>query len=209
MAGRGQGKYVRVLYDYEYKSSGKHISIKEGDRCLLLKKTNSEWWSVIKLGEKKPIYVPANYVVELEDGKKRKGKGTLQKHGSVEDVADDEKSRSSSEDLLQGDDNAFQNGSGSCDTSEHDSDSVRCKLTASEDSLDRIVDVDEERGPDSGGRVKNMVDRYEAPEYANLETIQAEINKKQSKKVRTSIYLTEESINFAVLKVVYIAYYMR
>lgn len=178
MASRAQGKHVRVLYDYDYKTSeGRCISIKEGDKCLLLKKTNSDWWSVIKLGDKKAIYVPANYVEEIRDSKK---KSRLDKHGSLEDVADDEKSRSSSEDLLHDDDNAFENGGGSCDTSEHDSDSIRNKLTASEDSIDRIVEVDEELEKlESSNRVKSTIDKYEATEYENLETIQAEIRKRQ------------------------------
>ena len=64
MAERGQS--VRVLYDYDYTDSkGNKISIKTGDECTLLKKSTEEWWSVLRKSEKKPIYVPANYVEAL------------------------------------------------------------------------------------------------------------------------------------------------
>lgn len=60
------GKYVQVLYDLDYKNhEGEPISIREGDKCLLLKKSNDDWWSVIKQGEKKAVYVPSNYVEEI------------------------------------------------------------------------------------------------------------------------------------------------
>ena len=60
------GKYVKVLFDLDYKThEGVAVSIREGEKCLLLKKTNADWWSVIKQGEKKPIYVPANYVEDI------------------------------------------------------------------------------------------------------------------------------------------------
>ena len=184
MTGRAGRRYVRVVYDYEYTANdGRAITIKQGDECLLLKKTNSEWWSVIKSGEKKPIYVPANYVEEIQAKHGGKNRGNLHqqsKQGSVEDVADDEKSRSSSEDLLQSDDNGVENGGGSCDTSEHDSDSVHNKLTASEDSLDRLVDVDPDLERLENAQRGQGVDEYEPVQYANLEAIQEAIRQKVS-----------------------------
>ena len=60
------GKYVKVLYDLDYKThEGVAVSIREGEKCLLLKKTNADWWSVVREGDKKPIYVPANYVEDI------------------------------------------------------------------------------------------------------------------------------------------------
>ena len=60
------GKYVKVLYDLDYKThEGVSMSIREGEKCLLLKKTNADWWSVVREGDKKPIYVPANYVEDI------------------------------------------------------------------------------------------------------------------------------------------------
>ena len=69
MATRSAGTYVEVLYDYTYTTNdGEKIAVQQGDECLLLKKANVDWWSVIPTnqpsGQKKPLYVPANYVRE-------------------------------------------------------------------------------------------------------------------------------------------------
>lgn len=56
---------VRVLYDFEYKTrENKCVSIKEGEKLLLLKKTNDDWWQVIR-SSGRPFYVPATYVKEI------------------------------------------------------------------------------------------------------------------------------------------------
>ncbi|XP_050535745.1 rho GTPase-activating protein 12-like [Daktulosphaira vitifoliae] len=56
---------VRVLYDFEYKTrENKCISIKEGEKLLLLKKTNNDWWQVIR-SSGRPFYVPATFVKEI------------------------------------------------------------------------------------------------------------------------------------------------
>ncbi|XP_069067355.1 rho GTPase-activating protein 12 isoform X2 [Pleurodeles waltl] len=57
--------YIEVEYDYEYDSKGKKIVIKEGERYILLKKTNDDWWQVKKDENSKPFYVPAQYVKEV------------------------------------------------------------------------------------------------------------------------------------------------
>lgn len=58
---------VRVLYDFEYTTKyGKKINISSGERLLLIKKTNKDWWQVIRSSEQRPFYVPASYVKELE-----------------------------------------------------------------------------------------------------------------------------------------------
>lgn len=56
---------VRVLYDFEYETrESKRVSIKEGEKLLLLKKTNDDWWQVIR-SSGRPFYVPATFVKEI------------------------------------------------------------------------------------------------------------------------------------------------
>ncbi|XP_072910889.1 rho GTPase-activating protein 12b isoform X2 [Hemitrygon akajei] len=57
--------YIEVEYDYEYEAKDRKISIKEGERYILLKKTNNDWWQVKKDDSSKPFYLPAQYVKEL------------------------------------------------------------------------------------------------------------------------------------------------
>ncbi|KAF6210383.1 hypothetical protein GE061_013487 [Apolygus lucorum] len=58
---------VEVLYDFEYATKdGQVVSIKEGEKLLLLKKTNEDWWQVIRCTGR-PFYVPSSYVKVLED----------------------------------------------------------------------------------------------------------------------------------------------
>ncbi|XP_017335547.1 rho GTPase-activating protein 15 isoform X1 [Ictalurus punctatus] len=60
---------LEAQYDYSYRGAdGRNISIHDGERFLLLKKTNSDWWQVRRLGvgkKAKPLYVPATYVIEV------------------------------------------------------------------------------------------------------------------------------------------------
>ncbi|XP_028660146.1 rho GTPase-activating protein 12b isoform X3 [Erpetoichthys calabaricus] len=57
--------YIEVEYDYEYKAKDKRITIKQGERYILIRKTNEDWWQVKKDENTKPFYVPAQYVKEL------------------------------------------------------------------------------------------------------------------------------------------------
>ncbi|KAG8308461.1 Rho GTPase-activating protein 9 [Homalodisca vitripennis] len=58
---------VRVLYDFEYTTKyGRNIKISAGERLLLIKKTNNDWWQVIRSSEQRPFFVPAAYVEEIE-----------------------------------------------------------------------------------------------------------------------------------------------
>jgi len=62
---------VRVLYDFEYKTrENKCVSIKEGEKLLLLKKTNDDWWQVIR-SSGQPFYVPATFVKEIPQAPSR------------------------------------------------------------------------------------------------------------------------------------------
>uniref|UniRef100_A0A8C1VYD0 Rho GTPase activating protein 9 n=1 Tax=Cyprinus carpio TaxID=7962 RepID=A0A8C1VYD0_CYPCA len=60
---------LEAQYDYSYRATdGRLVSIHEGERFLLLKKTNADWWQARRIGvgaKVKPIYVPATYVIEL------------------------------------------------------------------------------------------------------------------------------------------------
>lgn len=57
--------HIEVEYDYEYEAKDKRIVIKQGERYILVKKTNDDWWQVKKDENSKPFYVPAQYVKEV------------------------------------------------------------------------------------------------------------------------------------------------
>ncbi|KAM3929610.1 rho GTPase-activating protein 12 isoform 3-T3 [Leptodactylus fuscus] len=57
--------FVEVDYDYEYEYKNKKIVIKQGERYILIKKSNEDWWQVKKDENSKPLYVPAQYVREV------------------------------------------------------------------------------------------------------------------------------------------------
>ncbi|XP_067314816.1 rho GTPase-activating protein 15 isoform X2 [Pseudorasbora parva] len=65
----GETVILEAQYDYSYRGSdGRLVSIHDGERFLLLKKTNADWWQARRIGvgvKVKPIYVPATYVIEL------------------------------------------------------------------------------------------------------------------------------------------------
>uniref|UniRef100_A0A8C8A1D1 Rho GTPase activating protein 9 n=1 Tax=Oryzias sinensis TaxID=183150 RepID=A0A8C8A1D1_9TELE len=59
----------QAQYDYSYRGAdGRQVCIREGERFILLKKTNADWWQVRRIGaasKAKPLYVPATYVTEV------------------------------------------------------------------------------------------------------------------------------------------------
>ncbi|KAM5235068.1 rho GTPase-activating protein 12 isoform 3-T3 [Ctenodactylus gundi] len=57
--------YVEVEYDYEYEAKDRKIVIKQGERYILVKKTNDDWWQVKPDEGSKAFYVPAQYVKEV------------------------------------------------------------------------------------------------------------------------------------------------
>ncbi|XP_058634934.1 rho GTPase-activating protein 12 isoform X2 [Onychostoma macrolepis] len=65
----GSTVVLEAQYDYSYRAAdGRLVSIHEGERFVLLKKTNADWWQARRIGvgaKVKPIYVPATYVIEL------------------------------------------------------------------------------------------------------------------------------------------------
>ncbi|TKS70638.1 Rho GTPase-activating protein 15 [Collichthys lucidus] len=60
---------LEAQYDYNYRGAdGRQVCITEGERFILLKKTNNDWWQVRRIGaasKTKPLYVPATYVTEV------------------------------------------------------------------------------------------------------------------------------------------------
>ncbi|XP_037640716.1 rho GTPase-activating protein 15 isoform X2 [Sebastes umbrosus] len=60
---------LEAQYDYSYRGAdGRQVCIREGERFILLKKTNTDWWQVRRIGaasKTKPLYVPATYVAEV------------------------------------------------------------------------------------------------------------------------------------------------
>ncbi|XP_070791084.1 rho GTPase-activating protein 9 [Pituophis catenifer annectens] len=60
---------LQALYDYQYKSEdGRQVIIEEGEIFHLVHKANEDWWQVKRFGQpkqKRPIFVPASYVVEV------------------------------------------------------------------------------------------------------------------------------------------------
>nr|XP_046167203.1 rho GTPase-activating protein 9 isoform X4 [Oncorhynchus gorbuscha] len=70
MCGVPSGTVVlEAQYDYQYRGAdGRPVCIREGERFLLLRKTNTDWWQVRRIGaasKANPLYVPATYVVEV------------------------------------------------------------------------------------------------------------------------------------------------
>ena len=70
---------VTVLYSYSYKGSSKGssssppVSMKEGERLILMEKSNADWWQVRRPGDKsQAFYAPANYL--HEDGLSRQSR---------------------------------------------------------------------------------------------------------------------------------------
>jgi len=62
------GRVLQVEHDYTYKANdGTPVEIKQGETYILIKKSNLDWWQVIKLEQKKPFYIPASYVKELQE----------------------------------------------------------------------------------------------------------------------------------------------
>lgn len=57
--------FIEVEYDYEYEAKDRKIVIRQGERYLLVKKTNDDWWQVRLDENSKAFYVPAQYVKEV------------------------------------------------------------------------------------------------------------------------------------------------
>ncbi|KAM6154176.1 rho GTPase-activating protein 9 isoform 2-T2 [Erethizon dorsatum] len=63
-----RGSQLCALYAFSYTTAdGRQVSMAEGDRFLLLRKTNSDWWLARRLGApstSRPVFVPAAYMTE-------------------------------------------------------------------------------------------------------------------------------------------------
>ena len=68
------GNVVQALHDYSYEADQKDgtkrsVRFKKGEKFILLKKSNLEWWDVIRYDQDpgvKHFYVPAKYVQPLD-----------------------------------------------------------------------------------------------------------------------------------------------
>lgn len=58
--------YVEVLYDFQYSSEdGNEVKIKAGEELLLLKKSNENWWQVMRNSDINPFYAPSSYLAVI------------------------------------------------------------------------------------------------------------------------------------------------
>ncbi|XP_037083710.1 rho GTPase-activating protein 27-like [Pollicipes pollicipes] len=54
---------VTVLFDFEYHGSdGERVYMCKDEEFLVIQQTNSDWWQVIRSGERKPFYAPTQYL---------------------------------------------------------------------------------------------------------------------------------------------------
>ncbi|XP_006859535.1 PREDICTED: rho GTPase-activating protein 9 [Chrysochloris asiatica] len=93
-----RGSQLCVLYAFTYTGAdGRQVSLAAGDRFLLLRKTNSDWWLARRLGapsNSRPIFVPAAYVREessqnlttITPGQSHWAPGSKLFHGSLEEL---------------------------------------------------------------------------------------------------------------------------
>ena len=61
---------IEAVFKYSYQYDGKTISFQKGETFSLIKKVNGDWWQVKRKhddGQLESIYVPANYMKEVED----------------------------------------------------------------------------------------------------------------------------------------------
>ncbi|ELU18543.1 hypothetical protein CAPTEDRAFT_186976 [Capitella teleta] len=222
MATGRAGTHIRLLYDFEYQSpDGCQVKFAAGEECLLLKKTNPEWWYVLKKKEKRPLYVPANYVEQVETSEKPKKrappvpppKPKLPKPSMEEEVLrelDSIINHALDEEIPVGDeddDTPFYDkvtGGKSVDkpsTPEPDYEQGR-----SEDSSPSVppLHIGMRAGSETSGYKTdsresldspippNGADMYEAPQYANLASLNAEVQ-------ADSLSPTDDQPNYANL----------
>ncbi|XP_072511269.1 rho GTPase-activating protein 9 isoform X2 [Notamacropus eugenii] len=73
--GPSRGARLYILYSFTYMGAdGQQVSLAEGDRFLLLRKTNPDWWLVRPLGaprNTRPLFVPAAYMAEESTSTRR------------------------------------------------------------------------------------------------------------------------------------------
>uniref|UniRef100_A0A4X2M1V9 Rho GTPase activating protein 9 n=1 Tax=Vombatus ursinus TaxID=29139 RepID=A0A4X2M1V9_VOMUR len=92
--GPSRGARLYILYGFTYMGAdGQQVSLAEGDRFLLLRKTNPDWWLVRPLGaprNTRPLFVPAAYVAEESTSTRRASDTTTKPnrfHSSLEELS--------------------------------------------------------------------------------------------------------------------------
>ena len=151
--------YIRVLYDYSYENaSGRTIALIKGERFQLIQKSNTDWWKVLRDGENKPMYVPANYV-EL-----------ISPRSSVIDGTKAEP------DVRKVDQNA--NSQGSVDANSHGS------VEATQDVVtDEILSDSVASSLDGDMKSVESLDQDPSEVYVNLATIRSQLSLDESEAV--------------------------
>ncbi|XP_076807372.1 rho GTPase-activating protein 12-like isoform X4 [Clavelina lepadiformis] len=207
------GRVLHVEYDYKYKANdGRIISIEDGEEFILIKKSNADWWQVIKEGEKKPFYIPAAYVRELEIKRFPNHPYFKKAHNTL--LKNKRKQRQSLEQLKQEDGSAgnmSENSKSGMErmivlTGSRDDLTVLSSVNydkfsemhASCDSLDQFIEnenpYDEVPFETSfSPRIHQVATKnsaptspqFEEPEYANLETIQKSMSPQSRRSVAT------------------------
>ncbi|XP_045585064.1 uncharacterized protein [Procambarus clarkii] len=55
-------EYVEVVQDYSYQRDDRTFHMTKGEILMLLKRSTSDWWQVIRQGEQRPFFAPVQYV---------------------------------------------------------------------------------------------------------------------------------------------------
>nr|CAB3222785.1 rho GTPase-activating protein 12 [Phallusia mammillata] len=215
------GRVVKVEYSYKYKANdGRYISIEEGEEFILVKKSNADWWQVIRLEEKKPIYIPAAYVKETTLPKRYPEHPYFKK--AYQALQKSKKKQRSLEPIKKDQDRplsrAFHSGnerliavSGSREdltvVTALPGDNKLSELRASCDSLDRFIEnenpydeVPYEPSHKFSKQGKTKKHSFEEPEYENLETIQKSVDDQTKAKSSSSPRTSEKDSKSPSLK---------
>ncbi|XP_071548059.1 uncharacterized protein [Panulirus ornatus] len=62
MMGVEREEYVEVLQNYSYQRDDRTLRMTKGEILMLLKRSTSDWWQVIRHGEQRPFFAPAQYI---------------------------------------------------------------------------------------------------------------------------------------------------
>ncbi|CAH1788728.1 unnamed protein product [Owenia fusiformis] len=177
-----QRSFIRVLYDYQYTDDdGNDIEIKENEEAILVKKTNEDWWHVIRHeGDKfKKIYVPAAYVEEIPVSFQFGGKkDTDKKKNDNDSEVKKENVEPKGEPLYDQVPNEDGNTAGNMNAAPKKTKPLP-KLPIAKKPRDGSGSIKDTSTVEQSKSEKE-VDKYEQPSYANLEDIRATIKKQDA-----------------------------
>ncbi|XP_042218533.1 uncharacterized protein LOC121863788 isoform X7 [Homarus americanus] len=55
-------EYVEVMHDYSYQRDDRTLHMTKGEILMLLKRSTTDWWQVIRQGEQRPFFAPVQYI---------------------------------------------------------------------------------------------------------------------------------------------------